>query len=87
VKVFPAGELGPEYVRDVLEPLPRVRLLASGGVTLESAAAFVSAGAVAVGLGSALLETEAPAKGDYGEITERARRLTQAIRAAREASP
>jgi 2-dehydro-3-deoxyphosphogluconate aldolase/(4S)-4-hydroxy-2-oxoglutarate aldolase len=61
--------------------------LASGGVTLESAAAFVSAGAVAVGMGSALLESEAAARGDCGAITTRARRLTQAIRAAREASP
>jgi 2-dehydro-3-deoxyphosphogluconate aldolase/(4S)-4-hydroxy-2-oxoglutarate aldolase len=54
VKLFPAGLGGPRYVRDVLAPLPDVPLLATGGVDASNARAFLDAGAVAVGVGSAL---------------------------------
>ena len=49
VKLFPAGPLGPAYVRALLTPLAEVRLLATGGVTPENAGHFLDAGAVAVG--------------------------------------
>jgi 2-dehydro-3-deoxyphosphogluconate aldolase / (4S)-4-hydroxy-2-oxoglutarate aldolase len=54
VKLFPAGRLGPAYVRDLRGPLPDVRLLATGGVTAETAGAFLAAGCVAVAAGGAL---------------------------------
>lgn len=54
VKLFPAGLGGPRYVRDVLAPLADVPLLATGGVDAQNAVAFIDAGAVAVGVGSAL---------------------------------
>ena len=82
VKVFPAVALGPAYVRNVLGPLPHLRLLPTGGVTTENAAEFLDAGAVAVGVGGALLDGEALARGDYPRVTEAARRLTSAISAA-----
>jgi 2-dehydro-3-deoxyphosphogluconate aldolase/(4S)-4-hydroxy-2-oxoglutarate aldolase len=53
-------------------------------VTAENAGAFLEAGAVAVGVGGALVEREAVARGDYARITEQARRLMTAIRRARE---
>jgi 2-dehydro-3-deoxyphosphogluconate aldolase / (4S)-4-hydroxy-2-oxoglutarate aldolase len=54
VKLFPAGLGGPRYVRDVLAPLAGVPLLVTGGVDAQNARAFLDAGAVAVGVGSAL---------------------------------
>jgi 2-dehydro-3-deoxyphosphogluconate aldolase/(4S)-4-hydroxy-2-oxoglutarate aldolase len=87
VKVFPAGSLGPEYIKALLDPLPQLRLLPTGGVSADNAAAFLGAGAVAVGVGGRLLEREAIARGDYARITDSARRLTSAVRAARDRSP
>jgi 2-dehydro-3-deoxyphosphogluconate aldolase/(4S)-4-hydroxy-2-oxoglutarate aldolase len=69
VKLFPAGLGGPRYVRDLLTPLAGVPLLVTGGVDADNAAAFLAAGAVAVGVGSAL---DDPAE---------ARRLVAALRA------
>jgi len=86
VKVFPAGGLGPGYLKDLRGPLPQLRLVPTGGVTAENAGAFLAAGAAAVGVGGSLVEREAVASGDYARITEQARRLKQAIRAAREGS-
>jgi 2-dehydro-3-deoxyphosphogluconate aldolase/(4S)-4-hydroxy-2-oxoglutarate aldolase len=86
VKVFPARALGPSYLRELAGPLPQVRLLATGGVTVENAGAFLAAGAVAVGVGGALVEREAVARGDFAHITSQAARLTSAVRAARERS-
>ena len=54
VKLFPGGLGGPRYVRDVLAPLAEVPLLVTGGVDAQNALAFLDAGAVAVGVGSAL---------------------------------
>jgi 2-dehydro-3-deoxyphosphogluconate aldolase/(4S)-4-hydroxy-2-oxoglutarate aldolase len=55
VKLFPAARLGPEYVRDLRGPLGDVPLLATGGVDASNTPAFLRAGAVAVGVGSALV--------------------------------
>ncbi|TIH36637.1 bifunctional 4-hydroxy-2-oxoglutarate aldolase/2-dehydro-3-deoxy-phosphogluconate aldolase [Subtercola vilae] len=58
VKVFPAAALGIVYLQQVREPLPRIPLLAVGGVTFENAATYLDAGASAVGLGRALSSAE-----------------------------
>jgi 2-dehydro-3-deoxyphosphogluconate aldolase / (4S)-4-hydroxy-2-oxoglutarate aldolase len=83
VKVFPAGLLGPAYVRELRGPLPHLRLMPTGGVTLDNAGDFLAAGAVAVGVGGALVEREAVGRGDYAAIADRARRLAAAVREAR----
>jgi 2-dehydro-3-deoxyphosphogluconate aldolase/(4S)-4-hydroxy-2-oxoglutarate aldolase len=82
VKVFPARTVGPTYIKDILGPLPQVRLLPTGGVGLENAAGFIRAGAAAVGAGSALVDREAVARGDYEAVAERARRFVEAVEAA-----
>jgi 2-dehydro-3-deoxyphosphogluconate aldolase/(4S)-4-hydroxy-2-oxoglutarate aldolase len=79
VKVFPAGGLGPGYLRELRGPLPGVRIVPTGGVTLESASEFLAAGAFAVGLGGALIDREAVARREYGQIAERGRRLLAAL--------
>src|ERR687887_207418 len=53
VKVFPASAVGPGYIRDILAPLPFLRLVPSGGVSLENAGEWIRAGAAAVSVGSA----------------------------------
>jgi 2-dehydro-3-deoxyphosphogluconate aldolase/(4S)-4-hydroxy-2-oxoglutarate aldolase len=84
VKVFPASSLGPRYLKDLHGPLPRLRLVPTGGVTVENAAAFLAAGAFAVGVGGDLAPRDAVARGDYARITDQARRLVRAIRESEE---
>jgi 2-dehydro-3-deoxyphosphogluconate aldolase/(4S)-4-hydroxy-2-oxoglutarate aldolase len=56
VKIFPSDFAGPQYFAAVRRPLPQIRLMPTGGVTLETIAPFIQAGAAAVGLmGSQLL--------------------------------
>lgn len=86
VKVFPAGTLGPSFVRDLLAPLPDLKLLPTGGVTPDSAVEWITAGAVAVGLGSALVDGAAVKAGRFDEITRTARGLIARINAVRASS-
>jgi 2-dehydro-3-deoxyphosphogluconate aldolase / (4S)-4-hydroxy-2-oxoglutarate aldolase len=83
VKLFPAGSLGPSYLKELRGPLPDLRLIPTGGVTAENAAEFLGAGAFAVGLGGALVDRDAVVRGEYGRITEHVQRLMRSIRPAR----
>lgn len=85
VKVHPASLGGPKYFKDVLAPFPHIKLIPSGGVTLENAADFIKAGAVAVGLGSALVDPKAIESGDWSSITTRAKSLADSIASAKAA--
>jgi 2-dehydro-3-deoxyphosphogluconate aldolase/(4S)-4-hydroxy-2-oxoglutarate aldolase len=71
VKLFPGSLVGPAYVRDVLAPLTGVELIVTGGVDLSNARAFIEAGAVAVGVGSALTSA--------ADVETQARRLVAAV--------
>jgi 2-dehydro-3-deoxyphosphogluconate aldolase / (4S)-4-hydroxy-2-oxoglutarate aldolase len=82
VKVFPATALGPGFFKDVRGPLPQVKLMPTGGVTLDNAGDWIKAGAVAVGVGTALLDAKAIASGSYGVITANARRIVANVQAA-----
>ena len=75
VKVFPADVGGPAYFKAIRGPLPQVRLMPTGGVNLDTAQAFLDAGAVALGAGSSLVPKDAVASGDMGRITEIAKKL------------
>jgi 2-dehydro-3-deoxyphosphogluconate aldolase / (4S)-4-hydroxy-2-oxoglutarate aldolase len=77
VKLFPADTLGPGYVRSLLAPLPDLRLVPTGGVTLALAREFAAAGAWAVGVGTPLVGKD-PARIDG--LTERAREFVTAMR-------
>jgi len=83
VKVFPATMLGPQYIRDVRAPLPQVKLMPTGGVTLDNAGDWIRAGAVAVGIGSALVDTKAIEEGRFDVITANARKVIANVGAAR----
>lgn len=83
VKVFPAGLGGPGYLKDVLGPLPQLKLIPTGGVSVDNAADFIRAGAVAVALGSNLVDRATVAAGDWQTLTGRGRALVRAVAAAR----
>ena len=79
IKVFPATMLGPQFIRDVRAPLPQVKLMPTGGVTIENAGEWIRAGAVAVGIGSALVDAGAIDRGEFGVITDKARRVLASV--------
>jgi 2-dehydro-3-deoxyphosphogluconate aldolase / (4S)-4-hydroxy-2-oxoglutarate aldolase len=79
VKLFPAGPVGPGYIRDVLGPFRDVPLLPTGGVTLDNAAGFLEAGAWGLGLGSALVDNRLVTAGRFEEIQDRASRLARLV--------
>jgi len=85
VKVFPAEFGGPAYFKAVLAPLPQVKLVPVGGVSLETAGDFIRAGAAAVAVGSNLVKKSAIAAKRFDELTELARSFAEAVRTAREA--
>jgi 2-dehydro-3-deoxyphosphogluconate aldolase/(4S)-4-hydroxy-2-oxoglutarate aldolase len=84
VKVFPATALGPAFFKDIRGPLPHVRMMPTGGVTKENAGDWIRAGAVAIGVGTALVEKEAVAERRFGAIVANARHFVAAVRDARE---
>lgn len=83
VKVFPATALGPGFFKDIRGPLPQVKMMPTGGVTLANAGEWIKAGAVAIGVGTALVDAKAVAAGDFKQIAANARHLVESVRAAR----
>lgn len=65
VKVFPATQLGPRYIKDVLAPLNEIKLLPTGGVSAENIKSFFEAGAFGVGMGSSLLNKQLIRERDF----------------------
>lgn len=78
VKLFPASVLGPGFIRELRGPLPDIPILPTGGVTLETAPAFIAAGAIAIGMGGWLF-----GDGDPAGIRERAAAVVSAVATAR----
>ena len=83
VKIFPATMRGPQFIKDVRAPLPQLKLVPTGGVTPANAGDWIRAGAVAVGIGSALLDAAAIERGDWSVLTTRAREAVRSIADAR----
>ena len=79
VKIFPAGALGPRHVKDLLGPLPGVRLVPSGGITERDARSYLEHGASAVTAGTSVVPPDVVAAGAWAEVTARARAFTAAI--------
>ncbi len=75
VKVFPAGNLGPSYMKSLCAPISHVPMLAVGGVDEKNAKAFIEAGAVGVGIGGRLANKAMVAAGDFDQITALAKEL------------
>jgi 2-dehydro-3-deoxyphosphogluconate aldolase/(4S)-4-hydroxy-2-oxoglutarate aldolase len=83
VKVFPASIGGPEYIKALKGPLPQVPLVPTGGVEPDNIAAFLKAGASALGVGGNLVSKKLLAARDFKGLTENAKRFADAVREAR----
>ena len=79
VKVFPADIGGPAFFKAVRGPLPQVKLMPTGGVNLETARAFLDAGACALGAGGSLIPKAAVASGDMALITQTAKEFVACV--------
>lgn len=79
VKVFPAGNLGPAYIRAIRAPLSHVPLLAVGGVNEQNCAEFIRAGCAGVGVGGNLVNKQWIADGEFAKITALAQDYTRAL--------
>lgn len=80
VKLFPAGNLGIEYIKALLAPLSHIPVLAVGGVTVANVNDFIRAGVKGVGIGGNLVNQQAILAGNYEKIREAARAYVQAIK-------
>jgi 2-dehydro-3-deoxyphosphogluconate aldolase/(4S)-4-hydroxy-2-oxoglutarate aldolase len=81
VKVFPAQLGGPRFIRDVLAPMPFLKLVPTGGVSPENARDYLAAGAVAVGIGGNLVSNKLVAAKAFDQITITAQACMDAIHA------
>lgn len=79
VKVFPADQLGPGHLRAVKAPFPEIRLMPTGGVTVETLPAFRDAGADAFGVGSPLFDPRQVAAGNWDWFRQRASRFCESF--------
>ncbi len=79
IKLFPADGLGPSYVKSILAPLHHLKIIPTGGVTLENCRAFMDSGCVAIGVGGALLSADLVSKADWPALSQRAREFVNAV--------
>ncbi|MCA1555733.1 MAG: bifunctional 2-keto-4-hydroxyglutarate aldolase/2-keto-3-deoxy-6-phosphogluconate aldolase [Acidobacteria bacterium] len=87
VKVFPCNALGgASYLKSLKAPFPQVELIPTGGVSLQTAADFIHAGASALGVGTDLVDTKAIRAGEPEKVTQAARAYLAAVREARASS-
>src|SRR5436305_604290 len=85
VKVFPADVVGPAFFKALRGPLPQIRLMPTGGVDLNTAAAFLKARACCLGIGGQLVDPKAVAAGDFDKITELAKQYAALVKQTRAA--
>ena len=84
VKIFPAVNLGPSYIKNIRAPLPFIPMVVTGGIDVHNLSDFIKASADAVGIGSQLVDMKRVSEEGYLEIiTENARQFTEAVRKAR----
>jgi 2-dehydro-3-deoxyphosphogluconate aldolase/(4S)-4-hydroxy-2-oxoglutarate aldolase len=86
VKVFPCGALGgASYIKSLKAPLPHVEMIPTGGVSVKTAADFIKAGSLALGVGADLVDTKAIREGNAKLVTEKAREYVRIVQEARAA--
>lgn len=84
VKVFPANHFGPTYFKDLLAPMPQLKLTPTGGVDLNTAADFLKAGAACLGVGSSLVKKDLIKAKDWAGLTKLAAQFTQIVKQTRQ---
>ncbi|WP_332634359.1 bifunctional 4-hydroxy-2-oxoglutarate aldolase/2-dehydro-3-deoxy-phosphogluconate aldolase [Halalkalibacter flavus] len=84
IKVFPSNVFGPSYLKDVHGPLPHIPLMPTGGINISNLSEYIKAGAVAVGLGSALVDTKLDMNEEtLVELTRKSKEFVSAVKEAR----
>ena len=84
VKIFPAETLGPAYIRALKGPLPKIKLLPTGGVDLATLPEFLKAGADGFGVGSPLFDRQRIESGDWLWVETQCRAFAEAYRRGRD---
>ena len=79
IKLFPAANLGPAYMKAVLAPMPPMRMVPTGGINLQNAQEWLDAGASALGVGSSLVDPKLIEKEDFAGLTELARKFASLV--------
>lgn len=80
VKIFPADAFGPNYVKNILGPLPHVKAMVTGGITLENINEYLSKGSTAVGIGSNLVNAkQLKTDEDYFHLIQTARAYVEKV--------
>jgi 2-dehydro-3-deoxyphosphogluconate aldolase/(4S)-4-hydroxy-2-oxoglutarate aldolase len=88
VKVFPCSAMGgASYLKSLKAPLPQIKLIPTGGVSMDNAADFIKAGAEAIGVGADLVDLKAIREGKPELITEAAKKYLEIVKAARKIGP
>lgn len=82
IKLFPADTLGPGYIKSIRAPLPHLKIVPTGGVTVENVADFFKAGCPAVGIGSSLISAAILENNDWGALEAAARKFLSARNSA-----
>ena len=80
VKIFPADVGGPNYLKALRGPLPQIRMMPTGGVDLNTAEAFLKAGACCLGVGGSLVDPKAVAEGDFARLRDLASQYAALVR-------
>jgi 2-dehydro-3-deoxyphosphogluconate aldolase/(4S)-4-hydroxy-2-oxoglutarate aldolase len=83
IKIFPADQLGPQYIKNLLAPLPMLQIIPTGGVTVDTAASFINAGCVALAAGSSLVSKDVLKAKDWKKLAETAAAFVEAVKKAR----
>ncbi len=83
VKLFPASFGGPDLIKAIRAPLPQIEFVPVGGVEIDNAAAFIRAGAAALGVGGSLINQKLLDTGDMAELTRRAQALIEQVQIGR----
>lgn len=79
IKIFPAGQLGPKYIKDLRGPMSQLPLIPTGGVTIENVPEFFEAGSSAVAIGGGLVNQQLLDEKNWAEIGRRAQAFAQAL--------
>ena len=80
VKIFPASRLGPEFIREVLGPFPKIKLLAVGGVTIANIRQYLLAGASGLAFGGSIFSINRMDTGDYETISKELKKILLVVR-------
>lgn len=83
VKIFPADNLGPGYIKSILAPMPMLKLIPAGGVTHQNAAEYLAAGSAVLAVSTALIPKQALQTRDWKMVTTEANALVEVISKSR----